>query len=206
MTELRIDFIDNYNRPLTPWPRDPFSVARTAGGNVVFINRPNLQRNREEDATMVRVLIDGMPAPLDARWKARWTTGATSFHNGQVLLTPGAAWISMHNVEFRAVELLGFDRVPVDDFHSTEGVARYAGAVQRAAKELSDLYGRPVRFVHDLPRSSESIEKLAGGAGFDLDSIVTLLRTLTARPMRWWPTSLSAANSPPPRRRVSGAR
>jgi hypothetical protein len=175
ITALHIDFIDNFNRPLTPWPRDPFSIGRTADGSVVFINRPNQQRNREEDATMVRVLIDGLPQSLDERWKARWTTGATSFHNGQVLLTPKAAWISIHSVEFRAVELLALDRVPVEEFGSAQGVARYAGAVQRAANELSQLYGRPVRFIHQLPRTPAEIEELAGGAGFDLDSIVTLL-------------------------------
>ena len=173
--DLRIDFIDNFNRPLTPWPRDPFSVARTADGGVVFINRPNLQRNREEDATMVRVMLDALPKTLDERWKARWTTSATSFHNGQVLLTPDAAWISMHSVEFRALELLALDRVPVEDFGSAQGIARYVGAVQRAAKELSQIYGRPVRFIHELPHTTDEIEALGGGAGFDLDSIVTLL-------------------------------
>jgi hypothetical protein len=175
LSALRIDFIDNFNRPLTPWPRDPFSVARTPDGRVVFVNRPNQQHNREEDATMVRVLLDNLPKSLDERWKAHWTTGATSFHNGQVLLTANAAWISMHSVEFRATEILGLDRVPVEEFGSAAGVARYAGAVQRAAKELAELYGRPVRFIHELPRTSEQIATLGGGAGFDLDSIVTLL-------------------------------
>lgn len=175
LSALRIDFIDNFNRPLTPWPRDPFSIAHTPDGRVVFVNRPNQQRNREEDATMVRVLLDGLPKSLDERWKARWTTGATSFHNGQVLLTPNAAWISIHSVEFRATEILGIDHVPVEEFGSAEGVARYTGAVQRAAKELAELYGRPVRFIHELPRTSEQIATLGGGAGFDLDSIVTLL-------------------------------
>jgi len=175
LTALRIDFIDNLNRPLTPWPRDPFSIARAANGGVVFINRPNMQRNREEDATMVRVLLNGLPKSLDDRWKPRWTTGATSFHNGQILLTPKAVWISMHSVEFRALALLGIDHVPVERFGSADGVMRYTDAVQRAANELSKLYDRPVRFVHELPHTPQQIEALGGGAGFDLDSIVTLL-------------------------------
>jgi len=172
---LRIDFIDNLNRPLTPWPRDPFSITRAANGGLIFINRPNMQRNREEDASMVRVLLNGLPKSLDDRWKPRWTTGMTSFHNGQILLTPKAVWISMHSVEFRALELLGIDHVPVEQFESAEGIARYTHAVQRAADELSKLYDRPVRFVHELPHTPEQIEVLGGGAGFDLDSIVTLL-------------------------------
>ena len=81
---------------------------------LVFVNRPNQQRNREEDASMVRVLLNGLPKSLDDRWKPRWTTGATLFHNGQILLTPKAVWISMHSVEFRALELLGIDHVPVE--------------------------------------------------------------------------------------------
>jgi hypothetical protein len=175
LAALRIDFIDNLNRPLTPWPRDPFSIARAPNGGVVFINRPNMQRNREEDATMVRVLLNGLPKSLDDRWKPRWTTGATSFHNGQILLTPKTVWISMHSVEFRALELLGIDHVPVERFGSAHGIARYIDAVQHAANELSKLYDRPVRFVHELPHTPQQIEVLGGGAGFDLDSIVTLL-------------------------------
>ncbi len=175
LAALRVDFIDDLNRPLTPWPRDPFSIARAANGGLIFINRPNMQRNREEDASMVRVLLNGLPKSLDDRWKPRWTTGATSFHNGQILLTPKAVWISMHSVEFRALELLGIDHVPVERFGSAEGIGRYIDAVQRAANELSKLYDRPVRFVHELPHTPEQIEILGGGAGFDLDSIVTLL-------------------------------
>ena len=175
LAALRIDFIDNLNRPLTPWPRDPFSITRAANGGLIFINRPNMQRNREEDATMVRVLFNGLPKPLDDRWKPRWTTGMTSFHNGQILLTPKAVWISMHSVEFRALEVLGIDHVPVEQFESAEGIARYTHAAQRAADELSKLYDRPVRFVHELPHTPQQIEILGGGAGFDLDSIVTLL-------------------------------
>jgi hypothetical protein len=175
LAALRIDFIDNFNRPLTPWPRDPFSITRAANGDIVLINRPNQQRNREEDANMVRVLLNGLPKPLDDRWKPRWTTGATSFHNGQILLTPKAIWISMHSVEFRALQLLGIDHVPVERFGSPEGIARYTNAVQHAASELSKLYDRPVRFVHELPQTPEQIANLGGGAGFDLDSIMTLL-------------------------------
>ena len=172
---MHVDFIDNFNRPLTPWPRDPFSVARTSGGALILINRPNQQPGREEDATMVRVLLNGLPKALDDRWKPRWTTGATSFHNGQILLTPDAVWISMHSVEFRALEILGIDHVPVETFSATEGIDRYRDAVKRAAGELSELYGRPVRFIHELPHTPQQIAALAGGAGFDLDSIVTLL-------------------------------
>jgi len=172
---MHVDFIDNFNRPLTPWPRDPFSIARSSDGALVFINRPNQQPNREEDASMVRVLLNGLPKSLDDRWKPRWTTGATSFHNGQILLTQKAVWISIHSVEFRALEILGIDHVPVETFGSPGGIARYIDAAQHAANELSELYGRPVRFVHELPHTPQQIATLSGGAGFDLDSIVTLL-------------------------------
>jgi hypothetical protein len=178
---LHIDFADNFSRPLTPWPRDPFAVARTAGGEVVFVNRPNLQPGREEDTNMIRALLDTLPRSLDERWRPRWATGNTSFHNGQVLLTPGAAWISIHSVEVRARELLRLDHVPVEEFSSLAGIARYIAAVRRAASELATLYGRPVHFVHDVPdkqpfaTQAELMTTLGGGAGFDLDSIITLL-------------------------------
>src|SRR5205814_7066900 len=85
---LHIDFIDTFSRPFTLWPRDPFFAARLPDGGLVFVNRPNLQSGREEDANMVRALIDGLPQSLADRWQPRWTTGTTAFHNGQVLLTP----------------------------------------------------------------------------------------------------------------------
>jgi hypothetical protein len=178
---LHLDFVDNFSRPLSLWPRDPFSVARTPAGGIVFVNRPNLQHGREEDANMIRVLLDALPPSLEERWKPRWATGGTSFHNGQVLLTPHVAWISIHSVEYRARQLLGADHVPVETFGTAAGIARYTGAVRQAAHELSELYGRPVRFVHELPEKqplaaqTELMSTLGGGAGFDLDSIVTLL-------------------------------
>lgn len=179
---LNVDFIDNFSRPLTLWPRDPFFIARTPNGQVVFVNRPNLQPGREEDSNMVRILIEGLRDSLDTRWKeARWTTGTTSFHNGQVLLTPQAAWISIHSVEARARQLIGREHVPTEDFVSVAGIASYVKAVRQAAEELSRMVGRPVRFVHELPGTqplpaqTELTTALGGGAGFDLDSIVTLL-------------------------------
>lgn len=182
LSALNLDFIDDLSRPITPWMRDPFFVTRTASGQVVFVNRPNLQRGREEDANMVRILIEGLSPSLDTRWHhPRWTTGSTPFHNGQVLMTPQAAWISIHSLEPRVLQLLGRDTVPTEEFSSSAGIARYVAAAERAAAELAALAGRPVRFVHDLPRSqpasaqSEIMTTLGGGAGFDLDSIVTLL-------------------------------
>ena len=62
-----------------------------------------------------------------------------------------------------------------------EGVARYLGAARRAAAELAALYGRPVRFVHPLPSSGSALEqqaamdRIGGGAGFDLDSLLTVV-------------------------------
>ncbi|MEA2491593.1 MAG: hypothetical protein QOH21_3385 [Acidobacteriota bacterium] len=183
LRDLPVDMIDTYGRPFTPWPRDPFTVTRTPEGRVVFVDRPNLQPNREDDANMVRALVQGLPASLDTRWKEpRWTVAPFPFHNGHVLVMPDAAWISIHTVEIRALQILGIDRVPVSTFNTAAGIARYVTAVRQAAKELETLYGRAVRFVHPLPSPSEPLAKqvtlmqsLGGGGGFDLDSIVTLL-------------------------------
>jgi hypothetical protein len=105
------------------------------------------------------------------------------FQNGQVLLSRDGAWVTLHALEPRVLALLGLDRVPVESFSTAEGIDRYLAAVDRAAAELADLYGRPVRFVHPLPRAGTGdlaartalMRSLGGGAGFDLDSIVTLV-------------------------------
>src|SRR5262249_24568679 len=97
--------------------------------------------------------------------------------------TRDAAWVTLHTFEPRALALLGVDRVPVQTFGSAAGLDGYVGAVQRAAAELGLLYGRPVRFVHPLPLAAvgptatraELMRRIAGGAGYDLDSLVTLL-------------------------------
>jgi len=166
-----IEWLDTHARPFTPWPRDPFIVARGADRSVVFINRPILQPQREEDANMVRALVDQMPE------RARWTVAPLPFHNGHILLTPTEVWISIHSVEPRALKILGLDRVPAETFSEPAGVTRYVGAVQRAANELRDFDRKPVRFVHALPTdgSPEIMHRLGDGANFDLDTIVTIL-------------------------------
>jgi hypothetical protein len=152
-----VTFIDDHARAFTPWPRDPFIVARYGKG-VVFVDRPNVQPNREEDRNMARMLVD--------QWDdVSWTVAPIPFHNGHILLTPAAVWISIHTVEFRALSLLGLDHVP------TESFGPYLDAVRQAAIELQAFYRRPVRFVHPL----SDMALLGGGAGFDLDSIVTML-------------------------------
>jgi hypothetical protein len=165
---LNVDVAETFARFYTPWPRDPFLVARGANGDLVFVNRPNLQKDREEDRNMVRALVQGS-------FDALWTTATMPFHNGHVLLTPDAAWISIHTVELRALQFLGMDRVPVQTFHSAKGINAYLDAVRKAAKELETLYRRPVRFVHPLQPEPALMKKLAGGGSNDLDSMLTLL-------------------------------
>lgn len=180
--ELRLRVLDTQGRPYSPWPRDPFSLVRDRKGNVRVLVRPNLQAGREEDARLGLELVQNLPADLDRAWgKVAWTTSPLPFHNGQVLLTRDAAWVTLHALEPHILKGLGISRVPVETFASAEGIARYVAAADRAAAELGALYGRPVRFVHPLPRSGETAERSAlmrrigGGAGYDLDSIVTFL-------------------------------
>ena len=165
----------------SPWPRDPFSLAHDSGGRVRVVIRPNLQRGREADARLGEALVRGLPAELRRAWGEPTSTRApTPFHNGQLLLDRDALWLSIHSVEPRALELLGLGRVPVETFAAPAGATRYAAAARRAAAELAELNGRPARFVHPLPRGDaedgELMTALGGGAGFDLDSLLTLLR------------------------------
>jgi hypothetical protein len=165
---VEVTFVPTFGRPFTPWPRDPFTVARAKDGGVVLVNRPNLQPHREEDANMARALVQ-------SDFDARWTVAPIPFHNGHILLTPKAAWISIHTVEIRALQLLGIQKVPVQTFGTKEGIETYLAAVRKAAKELEDLYRRPVHFVHPLVADPALMQRLGGGGGFDLDSVMTLL-------------------------------
>ncbi len=189
-TALGLHLLDTYGRPYSPWPRDPFTLAHTPGGAVRVLVRPNLQPGREEDANLGPELVRGLPPALDHAWgKPAWTTAPVPFHNGQVLLTPTAAWVTLHALEPRILKLLGRDRVPVESFATAAGIDRYLAAAARAAGELATLYGRPVRFVHPLPQAgelaarSDLMRRIGGGAGYDLDSIVTFVPAAkTGRP------------------------
>src|SRR6185503_18139106 len=143
---LRVRLLETRGGPYSPWPRDPFSFARTASGAVRVVVRPNLQPGREVDSELGRELVQDLPPELDRAWGGvRWSVAAVPFHNGQVLLTREAAWVTLHTFEPRALQLLGVARVPVQSFGSAAGIDAYVGAVRRAADELATLYGRPVR-------------------------------------------------------------
>jgi hypothetical protein len=167
----------------SPWPRDPFSLARSPAGSVVVVVRPNLQPGREDDAHMGAELVEDLPEEIDRAWgRVTWTEAPVPFHNGQILPAEGSAWITLHGLEPRILALLGLSRVPVETFGSAAGIDRYVAAARQAARELSDLWGRPVRFVHPLPApgataaaGSDLLRRIGGGAGYDLDSLVTLL-------------------------------
>ena len=191
---LRVRLLETRGGPYSPWPRDPFSFARTAAGAVRVVVRPNLQPGREADGDLGRELVQDLPPDLARAWGGvRWSVAAVPFHNGQVLLTHDAAWVTLHTFEPRALQLLGVARVPVASFGTAAGVDAYVAAVGRAADELATLYGRPVRFVHPLPASSteasagvvvtatELMRRIGGGAGYDLDSLVTFAPTRDGR-------------------------
>ena len=127
-------------------------------------------------------LIQGLPESLDKAWgEVQWARSPVFFHNGQVLLSQNQAWVSLHTLEPRILQLLGIDRVPVEDFETRSGWLPYLEAARKAASELASLYQRKVAFVHRLPENEEGVElgnairRIGGGAGFDLDSLLTLL-------------------------------
>lgn len=184
LTDLPLRRADNLKllksqgRAYSPWPRDPFSLVRSPSGAVRVLVRPNLQPGREEDANLGRELVQRLPDDLDRAWgRVSWAESPVPFHNGQVLLTRDGAWITLHTLEPHILSALKLDSVPVETFTAAAGVGRYVAAAKKAAVELSTLYGRPVRFVHPLESETPSalMRRLGGGAGYDLDSIVTLL-------------------------------
>jgi len=132
--------------------------------------------------TLGQALIQGLPPWLDDAWGGVvWARAPVPFHNGQILPLPGAVWISVHSVEVRILELLEERRVPVDRLSDAEGWRRYVAAARTAAEELAALYDRPVEWVHPLDPGTAPdpvfLAALGGGAGYDLDSIVTPLLT-----------------------------
>lgn len=180
--EIGVQFIEVYGRPYSPWPRDPLTFMRRADGGGLLLLRPNRQSLREEDSLMGRELIKALPAELDRAFGGlAWSTSPLPFHNGNILLTPRTTWVSIHSFEARILELMGIDRVPVESFATAGGIDRYLAATRRAASEMERLYGQPVRFVHPLPddgpqpQRTLTMRRLGGGAGFDLDSLLTLL-------------------------------
>ncbi len=97
---------------------------RAPSGAVRILVRPNRQPGREEDASLGPELIQNLPDDLDRAWGgAAWTVAPVPFHNGQVLTTRDAAWITLHALEPRVLSLLKLRRVPVDTFSSAAGSA-----------------------------------------------------------------------------------
>jgi hypothetical protein len=181
---LDLRLVHTGDRAFTPWARDTFSLVKGARGQVVVLVRPSspLQTGRESDNAMGRELVNGLPSDLVRSWgDPGWSQAPVPFHNGQVLLTESEAWITLHTLEPRILEILGIPRVPVASFSTAEGVEAYLRAARRAAAELEVLYRRKVRFAHPLPENGTAaqrraeMDRIGGGAGFDLDSYVTLL-------------------------------
>jgi hypothetical protein len=223
----RLHLLETYGRGFSPWTRDPMSLTRRADGGVMVLVRPNAQPGREEDGYLGAELVRQLPPALDRAWGGvRWEVAPVPFHNGQVLLTRAAAWISIHGLEPRILALLGIDRVPVESFATAAGIERYFDAARQAAVELAALYGRPVRFVHPLPpevlgggtgrgqakggsagsatagsddrqlaASRELVLRLGGGAGYDLDSVLTLLPAAPGRAVVALVASLTAGRA-----------
>jgi len=207
----RLHLLETYGRGFSPWTRDPMSLTRRADGGVMVLVRPNAQPGREEDGYLGAELVRQLPPEIDRAWgRVRWEVAPVPFHNGQVLLTRETAWISIHSLELCILALLGIDRVPVESFATASGLERYFAAARQAASELAALYGRPVRFVHPLPpaaiggagdddrqlaASRDLVQRLGGGAGYDLDSVLTLFPAAPGRPAVALVASLAAGRS-----------
>lgn len=178
--------LETHGRGFTPWVRDPLLITRGPEGGVVLVERPNLQPYREMDSFMGQELIQQMSPELVERWGGiGWQKASTPFHNGHILMTRKAAWISAHSIEEATLAHMGMAALPVHEFGSRSVVDTYLAAAHAAADDLADLLGRPVEFVHPLPddpgamlpdnERHTALLRLAGGAGFDLDSLLTLL-------------------------------
>lgn len=179
---LRLHLVPTGEHLFSPWPRDPFSVVFDPAGGLVLVDRPGRQPGREADAAMAETLLRGLPPELARDWGGvRREEARLPFHNGHVLLAGGAAWVSLHSLEPRILEILGRERVPAESFGTATGIDRYLEAADRAIEDFAHFYGRPVRPVHPLPRTgplaarTETLRAIGGGGAYDLDSLVTFL-------------------------------
>lgn len=182
----RTRLIQSLGIGFSPWARDPMLIGRRPDGGICFVLRPNRQPGREADSDLGRTLLAQLSPELDERWGTpHWCVSETPFHNGQILLTREHAWLSVHSLEGRILELLGLTRVPVESFTTADGIDRYLAAAQTAANEVGRLVGLEPRFVHALPRRGTpatrraELMRLAGGGGFDLDSLLTIVPDAT---------------------------
>jgi len=179
---LGIHLIETHGREYSPWLRDPISFFRDGDGGLVILQRPNIQVQREEDFTIGREIIQGLPNRLDQRYGGvHWSTAETAFHNGKILLTPAKVWIALDALEVRILDIIGLDSIPVESFQSEAGLARFAEAIKQAVEEMERLFHRPVHFVHpkaedgDLARRREALMLAGGLFGYDLDSLMALM-------------------------------
>ena len=179
----RVALAQTWGAAYSPWPRDPMTFLRNGDGDLLAVVRPNRQATRELDSRMALELVQELPGGWAGGGEdPHWGTSPVPFHNGNLLSGDARLWASLHTFEPRILELLGLDRVPVESFSTAAGLRRYLDAAERAANELGALYGRTIEWVHDLPANevepstaARSMVGLGGGAGFDLDSIVTIL-------------------------------
>jgi hypothetical protein len=165
----------------TPWPRDPFLFGWRQD-RPALLDRPNVQRGREEDRAMAEALVRAWPRALADRWGApSLATAAVPFHHGQFLLSESTVWLSIHSLERAVLTRLGVDQVPIDSLRTVAGRHSYLEALETEAARLAEsLDGYQPAWVHDLPLAVEPdafarFAALAGGAGFDLDSYLTVL-------------------------------
>ena len=177
--DIRLELIDTHGRDYSAWPRDPFTLRRNDDLSVTIVVRPNLQAEREADVFMGRELVQGLPPTVDSDWgSTTWAVAEVPFHNGNMLLTPGVTWISVHTVQNRTLELLRQYELAPEDLNRPGAVEKYVAAARAAAAELGPLYGQPTRFVHPLPFvDGDAFTRflLDQSAVRDLDSLLTFL-------------------------------
>lgn len=177
----RVAIRPSFGQGFSAWPRDAMTFARTRDGSPILLLRPNENRGREFDALMARSLLQFGDLEGAAGQPVRWLSSPVPFHNGQILFTPGETWVSLHSLERRALEILDLPEIPVESFSSPSGLETYIGALRQAAGEYEVLFSQAVDLVHPLPSTGSPQEReaamwrLAGGAGWDLDSLVTIL-------------------------------
>ena len=151
--------------PTPPGRAIPSAWSARPAGSVLVLVRPNLQPGREEDAHLGPELVQDLPDEIDRAWGGvTWAEAPVPFHNGQVLLTRDAAWITLHALEPRILALLGLARVPVETLRRRAGDRPLRRRRRKAARELSEPL-RPARPLRPPPARAGRPRR--GGLGPD---------------------------------------
>jgi len=171
-----ITWVPVADHKLSPWLRDPLLAMRNKAGAFCFLTRPNLQQGREDDSSMVRWIASNTPESfVRSLGKMQWAESPVNFHGGNMLFTHDRVWLSVHSLQERVLQILGWKTIETERLSKPDILKQFEQAVETARNDVEMICGKKAYFVHPWPVPFELMESIAGGNDIDLDTVLTLL-------------------------------